>query len=471
MMKRKSLYVILGLMAVVLSGCGKEEVVYNTETLSDSSEFAATEISTEATGNENSLISQLGITDSYKWKETVATGGTPANVSAEIYLYYNTDLVAINAEEHYYSKEEKQNVLNYFFDPDSIQADRDTYPTKEWLQAKLQEYETVLDAKKKDEYNHVTDSEAMMVSDEISYLTDCINTAPNKDEVSEEVTDYSENYYKGKRNNLDYSLTFDINEENNRSAWKMQVKDYNDVLTNQNEVLAWQYGGYTEEPNQCNMTEEQAKEIADKACQDLGLVGLTLSFDTCDVIWHMENGEQECNGYYFEYGLDMNGESFYFSRTERYGGYINSVSADKTYDNQKVTIIVNDSGIVRMECTGIMKYGKANQVKLLSYEQIKECFRNVLRESNTTKGKWQNLYLYYMRLTNKDNPDMYSYVPVWSLSNYEAVEDIVINAIDGTRIDLEDNGYILYDPLENWLQEHYNMTVLENAGYPMARFE
>ena len=136
-------------------------------------------------------------------------------------------------------------------------------------------------------------------------------------------------------------------------------------------------------------------------------------------------------------------------------------------------MIVNDSGIVRMECTRLMQYEKANRAKLLSYDQLKDCFRKVLKEqSDTTKGKRQNLNIQYMRLTNKDNPDMYSYVPVWTLSNYEAVEDIVINAIDGTRIDVEDNGYILYDPLENWLQEHYNMTVLENEGaYPMARFE
>lgn len=462
-MRGKKIVLVAGCLALLFTGCDKEEVIYSTETFADSETIGTTETNVEGIDNDNPLIEKLGITDSYKWKESIPTDGSPIDVSAEIYLLDTSELVAVNAKEHYYSEADKQGVLNYFFDLDSIQVDPDTYPTKELLREKLEEYEMVLKKQEADTSFHVKEDAKVMIDNEVRYLTELINKAPNKNEVSEGVTNYSENYYKGKINGLDYSLVFNIDETRNQSGWKLSTKDYNDILISESDVTAWQYAYYTDGiSNQCKITGEEAQKIADQACKDLGFTHLQPYVDKIDVVWHMENGDKECNGYYFEYGLDMNGEALYYSNAEQYGGYVDSTFANLTYNNQKVTVIVNDFGIVRMECTALMQYEKANRAKLLSYEQIKDCFRNVLKEQSDTTETWNMLTLCYIRLMNADNQDMYSYIPVWILSNY-TTPSIVINAIDGTQIDMERNNYVFYDTPKDWVSEYYNI-VLEKEG-------
>jgi len=461
-MRGKRIILIASCLMLLLTACGKEEVIYHTENLADSSEIVTTQTNTETIDNINPLRTQLGVTDSYKWKESIPTDGTPIDVSAEIYLSCDSELMVVNAKEHYYSQEEKRDVLHYFFDSGSIWVDPDTYPTKELLQKNLEEYENVLKKQEKDASFHVKEEERLMITNEVKYLTNLINEVPNKNMVSEEVTDYSENYYKGKRNGIDYSFVFDIDETRNQSGWKLCVKNYNDVLTKKSDVVAWQCHFTEEIANQCKMTGEEAQKIADKACKDLGFMNLRTDYNKMNVIWHMENGDKECNGYYFEYGLDMNGEVVCSLLAEQYGGFVDSTFINQTYEDQKITVIVNDSGIVRMECIGIMQYERTNRAKLLSYEQIKECFRSALKKQNDTNGKWTMLELCYMRLTNQDNRDMYSYAPVWILSN-DTTSSIVINAIDGTKIDMEANNYVYYDTPTDWLNEYYNV-VLEEEG-------
>ena len=457
-MRNKKIMLMVTWIMLCLTACGKQEVVYHTEDYSDHSESSTTQSTVEGIENENPLIEQLGITDSYQWKETIATGGNPVAVSAEVFLQCSADLVAINAKEYYYSEEEKQNVLYYFLEPDSVEVDLDTYPSKERLRSKLTEYEAVLKEKDAEELLHVTETEKNMITNEIAYLTDCINEAPNRNAISEKVTDYHGNYYKGEKNGLEYSLVFDTDETRNQSGWKLRTKNYSDVLSSHSDVIAWQYTYVTEQKNQCNITGEQAKEIADKACKDLGFSDLQAHIEKEDVVWHMENGSKEVNGYYFEYVLDMNGDTLF----EFYSGIYGECVDNQAYENQKVMVIVNDAGIVRMECTGMMQYEKTEHVKLLSYEQIKDCFRNILKEQKDITGEWHVLELSYIRLTNIDDRDMYSYVPVWILLNYEEPA-IVINAIDGTQIDTEASYEIIYDTPEDWIDGYYNVMLVDQG--------
>ena len=437
---------------IFLTGCGKQEIDYTEEDTTTEIETVSTEQVTSGTVQEI-----LGIDDEYRWKEIVETDRGSASVEAMLNIEIEGVLSTLKVEEHYYSAEEKKKVLEYFFEPESIQVDRDTYPTKELLRKQLEQYENSLEEAQTAEQYPVMDDEAIAINNEIQRLTDRMSEAPDYDEVSEAVSDYSENYYKGTMNGLEYSLIFDINEKENRSGWTLEAKDYRDFLASNEDVLVWQAAYWNEEENRCSMTQDEAENYAEKICNELGFTGLKLANKQL-AEWNLGNGEMETNGYYFEYTLDINGSavasSFIGHRSVVEGGAIDTTKVDLPYDQTVVSMIINDTGIIRMECKGIVKTGEVSTVKLLSYDQIKECFRSVLPASEGKAGKWEELILSYARISSSDNPDAYTYVPVWRLINYQSYDNIMLNAIDGTPIDMQKDIYVYYSMPKDWLTDY-----------------
>lgn len=443
---KKYLYLILTLCVVSLTGCGKEEVNYAEEDTTTEIETTSAESVTSGTIQE-----MLGIDDGYNWKETIGTDSGSVKVAAEVRIDISGEVSALEVEEYYYSAEDKKKVLEYFLEPESIRVDRDTYPTKELLQRKLEQYETALKEEQSLEEPIVSEEEITLITHELQRLTDRINEAPAYDEVAEAVTDYSENYYGGTRDGLEYSLTFDINEEENRSGWTLQAKDYSEFLKNKDNIVAWQGEYYTEVEDSCTMTQAEAIEYVEKLCNELGFNGMKRGTEPEYIVWYFENGEQECNGYYIEYTLDMNLWPTIFSEGITRGGYIDTTKTDRPFDEAAVSIMINDTGIIRMECKGIVKMGEPSPVKMLSYDQIKECYRSILANENEAHSRWIQLILCYVRLSSADNPDVYTYVPAWKLSNYFALPSIMLNAIDGTQIDMQNDIYVLYNTPQDWL--------------------
>lgn len=455
---------LAGIMFVLLTGCGRKEIVYETYNVADNSEAATLDADSE---EKNPLISTLGIDDSYKWKETIETNGKPIYIDAELELLYNSEPSTAKVEEKYYSDAEKREILEYFFEPDSILVDCDIYPTKELLRDKIEQYDMAMKDMQIWENYNLSQDEITMISKEKDRLADMINEAPDREDVSEEVRDYSENYYKGMKDGIAYSLGFDIDESRNQSAWTLQVKDYKEILTKKSDVITWQGEYYTEEKNQCTMTEEQAADYTKKVCEDLGFTGMEPCCDVQAVTWYLENGETECNGYYFEYTLDINGAVLMpaiWSYRVPQGGCIDVDTTVKPYDEASIEIVVNDFGIVWMDCTGIISKMETVPVKLLSYEQIKGCFRSILERQGESGEEWSVLSFCYIRISNQEKQDAYCYIPAWVLVNFTG-ENILINAIDGTQIDVKKDGYVLYDTPESWLKQYQNMMLSEGKGY------
>lgn len=452
-MKRVDKVCIAGMLAFMaaLTGCGKQEVDYTEEEITTEMENTSTEQVTSGTVREI-----LGIEDEYRWKETIEKDGGSAPVDAILNIEIEGVLSTVEVEEHYYSAEEKKKVLEYFFEPESIQVDRDTYPTKELLRKQLEQYESALEEAQTTEHIPIMDDEVIMINNELQRLTDRMSAAPAYNEVAEEVADYSENYYKGTINGLEYSLTFDMNEEENRSGWTLEAKDYRDF--HKGDIAAWQaaYWSFAEEENQCSMTMDEAASYAEKTCNELGFTGLTQS-NKQFLVWHLDNGEMEPNGYYFEYTLDINGEVLelpqfaYGSIVD--GGAIDTTKMELPYDEAVVSIMINDTGIIKMECKGLAKVGDVSPVKLLSYDQIKECFRSVLPVQKGKAGKWESLTLFYVRISGLDNPNVYTYVPAWRLES-NALPDIMLNAIDGSPIDIQKDIFVYYVTPEEWLKSY-----------------
>lgn len=447
------------LLALGMTGCGRQEVEYEEENIK-------TEADTGGKAEFADTVENLQIQDTNnRWKETIETEGEPVDVSAELEIDLQGVLSTLEVTEHYFSADEKQQLLEYFFDPESIRIDRDTYPTKELLQEKLELYKNTFKEAQDNQLVSTGEEETKMISNEEKRLTNLISGAPAYEEVPEQAAGYDENHYKGTRDGAEYSLSFDINQDENRSGWTLQAKDYSSFLVSGEAVTGCRKEYVTEYENLCKMTKEEAVNYAEKILNELGLPNLKQNSDPKYLIWNLENGEKECNGYYLQYGLDINGnvmpDSFFAEGVKR-GGCFDADRDVRSYDETCVTFMINDKGLIHMEYNGIISAGECSSIKLLSYERIKDCFREILKKENSGDKDWEQLILTYARLSYPDKPDTYVYVPVWILNNgtSEITNNIMINAIDGTRIDMDTQVYVVYETPESWL-ETYQTAVLE----------
>ena len=490
---KKYLYFILILCAISLTGCGTKEVVYDTKDSVDSNTAEGETASVESSGG--TVAQTLGIEED-KWKEEIGSGADKIYINAKLEIPEVTDMYTLEVSEHYAAPEEQKKIAEYFLDTDTIRVDKNKVFSKEWLQRRLDFVRTRMENYEADEeaYQYSDESRAeyqhnrQVLSNEIDRLTELINAAPNVSDISETVKDYSENYYLGSKGDVEYTLYFDMDEENNISIWKLEAVDGNDFTSKKisSEVKkndwrgAW-LGEQDEHENLCAMTKEQASKKAEEICGQLGISGMKIEVIN-DLKIDLERGQEgiieseytipyELNGYSVVLVRDINGVSAdgvtYYHED---GGYLDRETTEKPYNMEKVVIEFNDMGIISMTCEGQMSVKETgNAVKLLSYEQIQEIFRKELNGIQVgEEGNFSYLYLMYKRVRNEEMPDEYCYIPVWCLSTkklYEPaglgitsgiyvgvdVSDVVfINAIDGSRIDPELAGFIDYhDIMDN----------------------
>lgn len=132
------------------------------------------------------------------------------------------------------------------------------------------------------------------------------------------------------------------------------------------------------------------------------------------------------------------------------------------YNREKVTVNLNDRGLISMTYEGCLKAEKTgNQVKLLGYDQIQELFRKELIGLEE-KVPMKYLYLTYVRVADETKPNRYCFIPAWCMSPYQLhatlnqgmideggvytttnPERIIwLNAIDGSRIEPKKAGFI-----------------------------
>ena len=434
-MGRMSKVCILGMMIMVaLTGCGKEEIVYDEEADTTKQEETVTPPSSTP------LRDMLGVGEENVWKEDIAGVNGNIKVSATFDIPDTENLYSMEVNKYYLTAEDKKRIAEYFMDADTIKVDKETMPTKESIQDEIKSYE-----QSQAEYMAEEGADEEIIAfyqNEKKELEEALTEARSLSEISEEPGDYSEDYYIGTKDGAEITLSFYVDEERNRSAW--QMINHSIDFSGHNFL--------TDQINNCSMTKEEAGQRAVEFCEELGLPAMAPVI-IYDLERFLEKGGAEYNGYVVELARGIDGVpadiTLYLDDPEN-----EDEEMVLPYSTEQVEIILSDEGILKVFYKGIMTKGDIGEpIKLLSFDQIQEVFRRELEtEDMGANDKWEELWLTYMRVADKSNPDKFRYIPVWKLGVYyrnQYMQDvpqnnIFINAIDGTRIDLKDAGRAYY---------------------------
>lgn len=473
---RKYLYLILFLFAISLTGCGAKDVTYDTEVTTDSDSAKGQDMPEESSGG--TLAQTLGIEEDM-WKEEIGSGV----VNAAVEIPEGTDMYTQEVTEHYYTPEEQKKIAEYFLDEDTIQVNKNKVISKEWVQKRIDYCAGYIDSVEQAEREYFEgtgrqhsperlSSIQETFSDEIDRLMNLMNEVPNISGVSETIPDYSENYYIGRKGDVKYTLSFDMEEETNTSSWTLEAMNSNDFSSEQmpEGTASWHEPGFSSSDNEniCDMTREEACAKAKELCEQFGITDMEVVVAS-DLMFYIQTGDTapyEYNGYYIVLVRHINGVAV-DSATYRYHRADEEIfdanSTERTYDREKVVVELNDKGIISMTYEGCMAAKEAgNAVKLLTYNQIQEIFRKEL-SGLEEKRVFKHLYLMYARVADETKTDQHCYIPVWCLSEAplrevmdfgydesgiftETTPDeiICLNAMDGSRIDPDKAGFVYY---------------------------
>lgn len=439
---KKYMGILAAVLCLALTGCGTQEVSYeDVESTGNQGMEAETDQGTEAETEETAgaaLAETLGVEE--VWKDTVtADTGEVLNISAEVTVPEVSGLYSMEVSEYYYTPEDKKRTAQYFMDAESIQVDMDAVPTKENLKIQIERWERAVEHAKEQDL----EDKAAAANAEKQRLEELLNEAPAAADIETEPGDYSQNYFKGKKGDIEYLLGFDIDEEKNISSWTLNAADYAKFNT---VGAMYCFPQYTSQQNQCTMSVENAQNKALQTCEELGIAGMQVK-RVESVLW---GDEEEINGYWITLSRGINGVAVDIDQP-----FLNEeLPADtekRPYEVESITIGLNDSGIFQMIYEGILAAGGTGEsVKMLDFEQVKEVFRKELAKTPVDVHYAQ---LAYVRVMDETQNDQYSYIPVWKLllrevnytREYISEDQVVyINAIDGSRIDLEENGLLGY---------------------------
>ncbi|MDE6761000.1 MAG: hypothetical protein K2J90_10035 [Lachnospiraceae bacterium] len=439
-MKKKCMGILAAVVLLALSGCGTQEVSYDDmESAGNKQKEAGQE---QGAGEEETaggtLADELGVEE--VWNDTVTTDtGEILAISAEVEVPDVSGMCTMEVSEYYYTPEDKKRVAEYFMDAGSIQVDMDTVPTKENLTKQIEQWEKAIEKAKEQE---IEEKIASAIAEK-KRLESLFNEAPAAADIEPEPGDYSQNYFKGQKGDIEYMLGFEIDEERNASSWTLNAKDYAKFNTVGAQYCVPQY---TSQQNKCAASIEDIQNKAVKTCEELGLADMRVKrIDS--VMW---GEEKEVNGYWIILSRDIEGVAAdvdsIFLNTE-----VDVESEKIPYEVESVTIGMNDSGIFQMIYSGILGEGKIGEnVKLLAFEQMKEIFRTELAKAPMNI---HYIELAYVRVEDETQNGKYSYIPVWKLLQTQVKHTGdsngiwgagYFNAIDGTRIDLVENGLYRY---------------------------
>ena len=452
-MRRINKVCMIGMLAcmVALTGCGKEEVAYSEETDTEEQGNIVSESSSTL------LRDSLGIGDETVWKEDIEGVNGTIKVHTTFDIPDTDNLYTLEVEKYYVTAEDKKRIVEYFADADTIKVDTESVPTKESIQEDIESNDEYLalitqNGESEDVQRHA------IYQYEQDRLRELLKDARNTDEISEEPGDYSEDFYTGSKNGVDYTFSFYADESRNRSAWRVKGNSEEDWYMNNMNM---------NQSNQCSMTKEEAEQKAVKLCEELGLPSMT-PVKTYDLEWHHEadvnesedddeNGDMtgnDVNGYVVELARSINGvpaDSYVYFEYEK---YVDGETTFLPYSIEQVEVSLSDEGIWEVFYRGILSKGETGEsVKLLSFEQMKEiCRKELEKEDALSGGECQELTLTYMRVADESSPNTFRYIPVWRLDSYyqsDFMQELInghmwFNAMDGSRIDIEEVGSAYY---------------------------
>lgn len=434
---------------LIAAGCGRQEVSYEDDDITTTDTQTVVNEGNVGDGAGGTLKESLGIGEEWRWSEDIGNDTGIVEVAAELVIPEVSQMYTVEVEKYFYTPEDKKRVLDYFLDSDSVKVNLEnvSLPTKEHISEEIASLEDNLEQLKRNGED-TTYEEARIATLKLQ-LAD----APNARDVLEDVGDYEQNYYIGTKKEIPFSLEFQIDEENNYSAWTLQAKDMSYFNSKGNDDIIPRGNGFLLNQNLCSMSSEEAVKQAETICEELGIAHMKAVW-VSDLVWDLGQAEPEYNGYEIALTRDINGvlvdNGLYWMDNEDAVAML-----QHSYDAESIVIDINDSGVCYMCYEGILTEGSVgNSVKLLNYEQIKDVFREQIKEPSLEYNISTSfcLELNYVRVVNEDNANVYRYIPAWRLGNVRSghnyvqgvIQNIWINAIDGTVIDMEKEGNAIY---------------------------
>lgn len=192
--------------------------------------------------------------------------------------------------------------------------------------------------------------------------------------------------------------------------------------------------------NQCQMSETEAKKIAEDYCMDKGFENLLVT-ETKTLVWRWNDGS--CvNGYEFWLEPGYDGIAFPSFGSEDTYIYLRNCVGYSMENLCKVW--VTDKGVIGLEYRNPIAIDSVTEgVPLLSLECIQQIMKDEVSD-NYEKYEFANnapfyncMDLIYLRIKDEQQANTYSYIPAWRLSyfandyyNYS----VFVNAMDGTII-------------------------------------
>ncbi len=458
--------VLVGVMAMQLSGCGDKKVDYSIDGDSQMSETGD-----EAGGSEKSaLAKKLGVPDSCDLTFDVGKSGLSVISCKDDDIELPDSDRMKKAEFSVFSlgAAQIQTIVEGLLDKSQgIRVRNDGVMTKSELQDLIDQTQGF----KEDATSNGDDTIGSWYDTQIETYKKQMADAPDS---LPELENYDDPYceYVGMNGDHKYSLSFSQARDNNTDAgvyisFAPIIDDENIELK---KVDGAQYTYLTGASsvdsidheniqNNCQINEEAAKDSARNFLSSINVEGMECTkVEPLVRVWSSDDGDElktEVNGYAVSFSRVISGGDFVMSGLYNVDNLQNS--SGYFYDSTDMAnVYVNDEGVINMYANIYTdpQSVKEEDVEILSWNDMLEKAQTSIAEYyekyQTRYGKveFNNVTLGYMHVMEEDGKTYY--IPVWAFkqteelrdqdSDAEVIQAVLINAMDGSYIDIIENA-------------------------------
>ncbi len=449
-----------------LTGCSGRSVNYSIDDV------------TEHTGQRSITKGLKQFADTPVWRDEWTAVNTKGNtvtvqVQADILLPEAEQMSVVEVEEVEVDSAFKRQVAQSLFDGGNIYYYDIRHLPKEEIAGQRENIQSVYDS-----YDKTTSDE-----EDLEIMEELLDDIKAYDKLVEKAQDtyipvetYDVDEYLGEREGGFYELSF-YGVENGMGSGTISgcrgktirfcTKDIQRFcpkdLSDKEGVVCHPYLGQSLIDNQCGLSEEEAKKLADEFVENLGL-GYSVYVYSAPLAWNaVVNASVIADGYVFCYDAGIDEVSFVAPGTQMQ--YMNfdrkKESEPEQYDMKaRIEVFVNEKGIVEAQVKNPIEITAVSEdAGLLALEDVRSIMKEAVIEDfgafrfKYTSEDWlvtfNEMELLYFRVRDRKNARHYSYIPVWRLADVKRYEEdhmimigncVLINAIDGSIINFYDEA-------------------------------
>ena len=433
-------------LSMLFTGCEKQEIVYEVESRQKLMEIGVNKQETDK--DTGDTLKDKFAFEEMKWQEEIASNGNSVKIKAPIIVPDARDMYTVKVTEHYPDNEDKKALIEKLFDEGTVKVNVNKVPTAQWADKTF----NIIDELEK---RYSANAELMQYcAIEKEKIKEGYSDLPQIDSISADAGDYSANHYIGTCEGIEYTLDFFTDPTDNRCLWQFRASDRSYFHDNAVEVLSVFAPHYSIGSNECIMGEEEAISQVDEFVSKIGYPHMKTAMTatlTFGVNAHGDDYRTDFDGYYCVLSRQIedtlaDASSHYIDIEGKTGNPLiyDGKNIDKPYDSERMIVEINDRGIISVICSGWMdEVSQPEPVKLLSFNEVKEKFRTIIKENATgNKVDFTHLYLTYVKVREKTDENTYTYTPVWRLNRYDwrflgmdtQGLNYYISATDGSRI-------------------------------------